>query len=172
MTRVILACMARATEWRRWYGEYVDDALAHIIKFQMPSFTSGETLTRVRYHWQAQHPSLGVAAEAPGIIIGVGIIDVPSGTAKADVPSPLSYPDVEWIAYEHTSFLPYTVISPDTYIAYELDLAPVQGGERDSRAQRVGGALGRDMWLCAEVDQDQGVFYLSCGGSSLFLLPA
>ena len=163
--------MARATEWRRGYVEFEGDVLETGMTVQITSLGLGETLTRVRYSWQASAtPEFG--AEAVGIVVGVGIIALPPDTPPEDMPGPLTDPDLDWIAYEHSFFSPHTVYNGDDPTPFELDLAPSNPGERDTKAQRLAGPDGQDIWLITQVDSTQGLAFWSAGWSCLVLLPA
>lgn len=172
MTRVILACMARATVWRRWSFTYIEGVADYYHVVPLPSLAEGETLTRVRFHWQCQHVS-EFPADAVGIPLGVGII-LGAADAVTAPASPLTDPDADWLWWEAPLGTPYNVSYTSGEIN-EIDLWPPDQLERDVRSQRVAAAGGSTVWLVFEAPSEyssQDVFYASASGSSLVLLPA
>jgi hypothetical protein len=138
--------MARAVEWRRYREEYTEAILKsnfHYVK--IGSIAEGETLTRIRFTWQATHPA-GTAADAAGFLVCQGILVVPSGTLEAALPEPFTDFDEPWVWWEGGIFQPLPTQdmgSGDT----ELDAYPVVDLQRDAKAQRVADAGGSDIWF-------------------------
>ena len=162
--------MARVTEWRRWNIEFPGPTLeGSLHQVKLFTLAEGETLTRTRYRWSAQHTPT-TAAEAVGFPVGVGIIAVPAGTLPGNVPGPLTSFDADWVGWEISFFYPFPVDLAAT--PTEVDMAPLDATERDTKAQRLAPAGGLDVWVCSETDSAQSTHYLTAGGSCLVLLPA
>jgi len=163
--------MARPTVWRRWQEAYADAATAsgtHSIR--LCSLLEGETLTRVRFAWQAQHVAT-FPSEAVGISIGVGIVVVP-GLAPSPTLIPYLFddPTADWLFVEDANFYPYNVAYEEGTIN-ELDIAPASGTQRDGRAQRRA-TEDSSVYLTAQIPggfATQAAFYFSASGSCLVI---
>jgi len=166
--------VARATEWRRNIGEYTEGVLkANQHFYQMGSMDEGETLTRIRFNWQATHPS-NTAADAAGFIVAQGILVVPSGTLQAALPDVFDEPNEPYVWWEAGQFQPMFVGSPGDFTG-ELDVYPYGDLQRDCRAQRVADVGGSDIWFLTStspLSPGQCDHYLSLSASMLIILPA
>lgn len=161
--------MARPVFWLRGSEAFVSGAAAlNLHKLYVVTLTAGQTLTRVRFRWQASK-SVGVAAsERIGVPLCFGIILVDAGTPVGSVPSPFASPDADWLYFEHEFMRPYRVQNPDG-TTFELDIAPSDPSERDGQAQRLA-VTDQDMYVCAAMDPSifpDPIFYFSIGGSIL-----
>lgn len=153
-------------------GEYVESATTtnqHF--FQLPSLLTGETLTRIRLHWQASH----VAAtwfEAAGFVVAMGINVEPAGTSTGSMPYPFDNPDAPWVWWEAPIYNAQ-IGAKDTDIVQELDVVPAGDGYRDVRAQRKADTIGSDVWFQTQTSSlafGQTDHYLTVSGSMLVLL--
>lgn len=161
--------MARSTVWRRWYEPYTDGGTPspeHATKCCVLS--AGETITRVRFGWQAQHVAQ-FPSEAVGVSLVVGLVVVPGlNPSLEDVPYPVSSPTADWFFLEDANFYPYNVAYTEGVIN-ELDVAPGDGRQRDAKAMRRV-SVDSSVWLTADVGtgyESQGTFYFSSSGSCL-----
>lgn len=174
MTRVILASMARPTEWRRFVHEYVEGATkSNAHDLQLPSLAAGETLARIRFNWQALH-STPNAADATGLTVCMGIIVIASDVEIGTVPRPYDGLDEDWVWWEAPFFQP-RLVSDSSGAVKEEDMAPAYDTYRDARAMRVADPLGSDVWFFTQTSDlafGQSDHYLSVTGSMLVLLPA
>lgn len=161
--------MARPTVWRRWYEVFTDGATTspeHATK--VCNLLEGETITRVRFGWQAQHVAQ-FPSEAVGIYIVVGLIVVPGlNPSLGDVPYPVDQPNADWFFIEDATFYPFNVAYEDGTIN-EIDIAPHNDQPRDAKAMRRA-TEDSSVWLTADVGtgfEGQGTFYFSSSGSAL-----
>lgn len=161
--------MARPVFWQRGSQAFISGGAAqnrHTL--YVMTLTAGQTLTRVRFRYQAQHVISVAATECVGVPLCLGIILVDAGTSPAAVPSPFASPDADWFYFEHEFMLPYRVQNPDE-TTFEMDIAPSDPTERDGQAQRLA-VTDQDMYVCAAMDPaifPDPIFYFSIGGSIL-----
>jgi len=76
--------------------------------YQLPSIAEGETITRIRFYYQAQHVAGNVGAAA-GFLLPVGIIVVPAGTSTGSLPYPYDDPDADWLWWSAEPFVPLSI---------------------------------------------------------------
>lgn len=166
--------MARATEWRRSFHEYANGATeisGHNVV--LCELADGETLTRVRFQWQAQHAS-NFAAHGAGMMVAAGIITVPK-LGGFPIPEPILHRDDPWIWWNGSIF--------ETVVSFEdaggtitnLDCAPARVQEVDVRAQRTatpGGDFVYFLTGTSTLSPTQSTHYLSVSASCLVMLPA
>lgn len=166
--------MARPVQYFRGSANYVNGGVADTSQqVNLGPISTGYTVTRLRWRWQAQHVVELAASEAVGVAIHVGMILLPATTDPGAVPNAYLNPDADWLSYEVDFFTPYRVENPDG-TTFELDIAPGLDYERDDKGMRL--ALEDSiLWLSAAVDpayDAQARFYFSFGGSLLLTLPA
>jgi hypothetical protein len=170
----MVALMARATEWRRVVGEYVESVTkANQHFFQLPSIDEGETIGRIRFTWQAQF-SASTSAEGVGLGVAAGIIVVAAGTSTGAMPYPNDNPDADWLWWEFGLYQPMLVGHTEATIG-EIDAFPTGDCTRDARAQRKADVGGSDVWFQTQntgLASSQTDHYLSVAASMLVILPA
>jgi hypothetical protein len=166
--------VARAVEWRRNIGEYTEGVLkSNQHLYQLGSMDEGETLTRIRFTWQATH-STTTAADGLGFVIAQGILVVPSGTLEAALPDVYDEPNEPYVWWEAGMFQPMLVGNGSSG-PYEVDVYPFGDLQRDTRAQRVADVGGSDIWFLTStspLSPGQCDHYLSVSASMLIILPA
>jgi hypothetical protein len=166
--------VARATEWRRFIDEYDDSAAAiNWHKYQLPSLSEGETFTRLRMTWQAQHVAPG-PGDAAGMVVVLGVIVVPAGTGSGGLFGPATSIDQDFVWWESGIF--QSMLVSDTMgVTQELDVYPVGDCLRDVKAMRKADIGGSEVWLQTEntsLAPSQTTHYLTVSGSMLVTLPA
>jgi len=170
----MVALMARATEWRRVVGEYVEAVTkANQHFFQLPSIDEGETIGRIRFTWQAQF-SVSTTAEGIGLAVVAGIIVVPAGTSTGAMPYPNDNPDADWLWWE-AGFYQSMKVGVSNTSQGEVDCYPTGDCVRDARAQRKADVGGSDVWFQTQntgLASGQTDHYLSVAASMLVILPA
>jgi len=141
--------------------------------YQLGTMDEGETLTRIRFCWQATHPST-TAADAAGFVVAQGILVVPSGTAEGSLPDVFDEPNEPYVWWEAGIFQPMFVADNGSG-DQELDVYPFGDLNRDARAQRVADTGGSDIWFLtstSSLSPGQCDHYLSVSASMLIILPA
>jgi len=166
--------VARPTEWRRFIGEYVESAsVLNLHAYQLPSIDFGETFTRLRFVWQAQHVAPG-PGDGAGLAVAAGLMMVEAGQPITDFDGPATGPDQDWVWWE-AGLYQSMLVSDTMGVTQELDVYPVGDCIRDCKAQRKALADGSDFWFVTEnttLAQTQTAHYLSITGSMLVLLEA
>lgn len=164
--------MARATEWRRFYNEYVEGATKANQHFlQLPGLADGETLARIRFNWQALHTTPNTF-DGAGFAIAMGINVEPAGTSTGAMPYPYDNLDAPWVWWE-APILQSQLGSDSTGAIQEQDVAPAFDTYRDARAQRIADSGGSDIWFQTQTSAlsfGQCDHYLTVTGSMLVLL--
>lgn len=153
-------------------GEYTEGVLkANQHFFQLGSLADGETLGRVRFTWQATHPS-NTAADGAGFVIASGINVVPAGTSTGSMDYPFDNPSADWVWWE-AGILQPMFVGDATTPAQELDVYPFGDVNRDTRAQRIADTGGSDVWFqtqTSNLSAGQCDHYLTVSASLLVLL--
>jgi hypothetical protein len=164
--------MARATEWRRFTGEYVNSAASlNHHEVLMTTLSPGETLARIRFQWQAQHSS-EFAMHGTGFLIAAGIINLPL-TGSFPVPDPYEFPDDPWIWWNAPIMQTAVSYTDPTGNINNLDVAPLPSQEIDVRAQRMASPAGDGVYFStgtSTLSTSQSTHYLSVSASCLVLL--
>lgn len=164
--------------WRRACVEYIDNAAAsngHI--WQGPILNPGETLTRLRFSWQATTEAPTYPSWSQNLACCMGAIVLPDPATAADVPDPFLSPNEDWVWWEAGWFLSRAVKQGgNPSVVQETDTAPPDGGrERDVRAQRKADPVnGSHIWFVSATGTsypNQARHYLSLAYSVGVLLP-
>lgn len=170
----MVALMARPTEWRRFLGEYTEGVLKanqHIVK--IATLDEGETIGRIRFTWQATHPT-STGLDAAGFFVASGINVVPLGTSTGAIDYPYDDPNGDWLWWEAGIF--QTIYFPfDGTDFFELDVYPTGDCVRDARAQRQADVGGSDVYFQTQtstLSPGQCDHYLTVATSMLVILPA
>lgn len=167
--------MARELVWRRSVAELIDNSASNGHFTSMTNLNPGETLTRTRISWVAWIP-----AEFPSYSVGFavtfGVILMPASATGADLPTPWSDPNADWMWWESGLVTPRTIMGDANASPNELGISPPDAGvERDIQAMRKADATeGSRLWVVSEattVAPLQTRHWLSVGVSSGILLP-
>lgn len=165
--------MARPGRWERFVGEYVNSATSlNHHEVLMATMEEGETLTRIRFQWQAQHAG-EFAAHGTGFVVAAGIINLPL-TGGFPVPDPAEFPNDPWIWW-NGSILQTTIsfLGSDENVV-NIDSAPRAADEVDVRAQRSASPAGDGIYFSTgttDLSPTQCDHYLSVT-ASMFILEA
>jgi hypothetical protein len=166
--------MARPTEWRRFFNEYVEGATKSNQHFlQLPGLNEGETLGRIRLNWQALHTSPNTF-DGAGFAIAMGINVEVAGTGTGSMPYPQDDPNAPWVWWE-APILQSQLGSDNTGLVQEQDVAPAYDTYRDVRAMRKADIGGSDVWFQTQTSNlsfGQCDHYLTVTGSMLIILEA
>lgn len=167
----MVALMARTTRWERTIDEYEGAILKANDHFVLlASIAEGETVGRVRFNWQALHPST-TAADGTGFVIASGISVVPAGTLTSALDQPFTEPGSDWLWWEAGILQPIYVADVANG-DQEIDVFPVGDCIRDARAQRQADVGGSDVWFMTQtstLSPGQCDHYLSIGASVLVI---
>jgi len=168
----MVALMARATEWRRDIGEYVEGASKANQHFhKIGILDEGETIGRLRLTFQALHDDT-VLFSGAGMVVAFGVIVVPLGTSTGSQPYPVTNPNADWLWWECGIFQPAMATDEGTN-EFELDVYPTWDCLRDVKAQRKADVGGSDVWFHSQntsLSPTQSSHYLSVNTSMLVLL--
>lgn len=166
--------MARATEWRRTYGSFVDGVQSTGHSTGTVAIFAGETVTRIHLMYQCTtFPAVQLAPFANSLMMGVwlqnDLTDVPLLRPAQDAGSE------EWMWWEGAAWagVAFGWQPVDQQFA-EVERAPADGGYRDIKAQRRCTADGR-IWIATQGDPaggNQTNHWLNYTLSALVLLPA
>ena len=165
--------MARPTTWRRSFGSFVNGNSGVSHSVQIAPVNAGETVTRVRlqYQWTAL-PSIPLGPWGVQMLMGVTLQDTTSSTLDLDLVADAN--SESWMWWEGAPWAGQEVfVKPGDTDPTEVLTAPLDGGYRDIKAQRICTANGY-LWLTMASDpaggtQAQG--YFSYAASTLVLLP-
>lgn len=170
--RATVDLMARATEWRRTIGEYVEGASVANQHFKkICVLDEGETIERIRFTWQAGHAT-STGLDASLFVVAAGINVVPLGTSTGSIEYPITNPNGDWLWWEGGIF--QTIYFPwDGTNFFEVDVYPTGDCIRDAKARRKADVGGSDVWFQTQtttLSSGQCDHYLTVVTSTLVLL--
>lgn len=165
--------MARELFWNRGVNEFINGSESNGHFWDAASFSDGDTLTRLRFHWQAFHSANSFTAEGVGFAVVLGAIVLPSSVGTP--PFPASDPTADWLWWETGFLVPRPVWEGPSAGSTEIDMAPSNPGfERDVKAQRKADPAGSTLWFVSEnttVSPTQSRHWLSVSFSAGVLAP-
>lgn len=163
--------MARPTHWQRGFVEGADGfSVANYHAAPLDVYEDGETITRVRFRYQAIHVPSIAPAEGSGLGVAIGLQLLDELEDPAQHLFPADNPSQDWLWWEFPFFVPTSVEYQDG-VLQELDQAPLYDSYRDCKTQRkvVGSQI---LWLVSQnsaLAHSQTSHYLSVSYSTLVI---
>lgn len=128
--------MARPTHWQRGFVEGADSfSVANYHAAALDVYQDGETITRVRFRYQAIHVPSIAPAEGSGLGVAIGLQLLDEAVLPETTLFPADNPNDDWLWWEFPFFTPTSVEYQDG-VLQELDAAPLYDIYRDCKTQR------------------------------------